>query len=133
MAESKAQKVASAWKSKKQRHDEDDLKGQAIPANVQEAILDVEAHSHDLAERVALAEQLWATQPEHELALEPGEHRQTTWAQRFELVDGEIVEITKESHDSPVTLTYRPDLAGSDAVDPASALQARLQDHSGEE
>lgn len=127
MAESKAAKVASAWNSRKQRHEEDDLKGQGIPANVQEAILDVEAHSHSIAERVALAEELHETEPTHELALEPGGHRQTSWAQRFEEVDGEIVEIVKESFDAPVKVIYRPDLKAAGQVDPASALQSMLQ------
>jgi hypothetical protein len=127
MAETKAAKLASAWSSKKHRHEEDDLKGQGLPKNVQDAILDVEFHSHDIAERVALCEQLWETDPTHELALEPGNHPQTTWAQRFEFVDGEIVEITKESHDSPVKLVYRPDLVGDSEIDPASELQRRLQ------
>lgn len=128
MAESKAAKVAAGWSSKKHRHEEDDLKGQGLPKNVQDAILDVEFHSHDVAERVALAEQLFEANPEHELALEPGNHNQTSFAQRYEEVDGEIVEITKESHDSPLTIVHRPDLTLPDEVDPASALQARLQD-----
>lgn len=129
MAAATAESVASAWSSRKQRHSEDDLKGQGIPKNVQEAILDVEFYSHDIAERVALCEQLWATDPTHELALEPGNHPQTTWAQRFEEVGDEVVEITKESYDSPVKVIYRPDLKAGSEVDPASALQARLQDH----
>jgi hypothetical protein len=120
-----AAEIAKGWTSRKVRHEEDDLKGLGLPKNVQEAILDVEACSHDLAERIVLAEQLWAEHPEHDLALEPGGHRQTTWAQRFEEVGGDIVEIVKESHDSPVRLIARDDLHA--AADPASALQARLR------
>lgn len=128
MAAASAEALAKSWSSRKQRHDEDDLKGQGIPKNVQDAILDVERLSNDIAERVALAEQLYETNPEHELALEPGNHPQTTWAQRFEYVGGEVVEIVKESADAPVKVVYRPDLTTADQVDPASALQARLQD-----
>jgi hypothetical protein len=122
-----AEKIAADWSSRKQRHDEDDLKGLGLPKHVQDAILDVEHWSHDIAERVALAEGLWETEPDHELALEPGRHPQTTWAQRFEEVGGQVVEITKESYDSPVKLKYRPDLKARDEVDPRSALEARLQ------
>lgn len=126
---SSAAKLAADWKSKKARHEEDDLKGQGIPLNVQEAILDVEKHSHGIAERVALAERLWATNPNHELALEPGNHPQTTWAQRYELVDGDVLEIVKDSASSPVKLIHRPELSAAGQVDPASKLQGLLQSH----
>jgi hypothetical protein len=122
-----AAEIARGWTSKKLRHEEDDLKGQSLPKNVQEAILDVEAHSHDIAERVALAEQLFEENPHDPLALEPGNHPQTTWAQRFEEVGGEIIEITKLSHEQPVKLTHRPDLHAAESPDPASALRARLR------
>lgn len=122
-----AAEVAKGWTSKKLRHEEDDLKGHGLPKNVQDAILEVEGASHDIAERVALAEQLFEENPNDPLALEPGNHPQTTWAQRFEEVGGEIIEITKESHDQPVTLTYRPDLHAADSADPASALRAKLR------
>jgi hypothetical protein len=127
MAAATAESIAKNWSSRKQRHDEDDLKGLGLPLNVQQAILDVENHSHDLAERVAWAEELHAVQPDHELALEPGAHGQSTRAYRFEEVGGEIVEVRKDSHDSPVKLIHRPDLTPPDAVDPLAALQSRLQ------
>lgn len=129
MTATTASKLAADWSSRKQLHAEDDLKGMGLPLHVREAILDVEANSKSIADRVALAEELWATQPDHELALEPGNHPQTTWAQRFELVGGEVLEITKDSYDSPVKLTVRPDLKAGDQVDPAAALQAHFQSH----
>jgi hypothetical protein len=122
---SKAASAAEGFSSRKQRHEKDDLKG--LPAVVQEAILAVEDASWDIHERTQLAEELHGEQPEHPLALEPGEHAQTSWAQRFEIVDGEVVEIVKESADSPVKVIHRPDLKGGAAVDPGSALEARLQ------
>lgn len=125
MAESKAAKVASGWNSRKQRHERADLKD--LPKKLQDAILSVEEASHDIAERVELAEELWETDPDHELALDPDSHPQTSWAQRFEFIDGECIEITKESAESPVTLTYRPDLVDASEVDPRSALESRLQ------
>jgi hypothetical protein len=126
MAESKAARLASGFSSDTERIEESDLKGQRLPENVQAAILDVEAASHSIQENVELAEKLWADNPEHPLALEPGEHSQTSWAQRFEVVDGEVVEILKESADSPVQVIYRPDLKPVTEVDAASALEARL-------
>jgi hypothetical protein len=122
-----AEKIAAGWSSRKQRHEEDDLKGFGLPKHVQEAILDVEANSHRIATNVARAEALWEAQPDHPLALEPGNHPQTTWAQRFEEVDGEIVEILKESHDTPVKLIYRPDLTPPGAEDPLAALEASFR------
>lgn len=122
MAQSKASKAAE-FSTRKQRVEEDDLAG--LPESVKAGILAVEEASWDIHERVQLAEELWDTQPDSELALEPGNHAQTSWAQHFALVDGEIVEITKESATTPVTLTYRPELKPSG--DPLSALQARMQ------
>lgn len=120
-----AESVAKSWTSRKAAPEKDDLKG--LPANVQEAVLAVVAASVDLGERVALAEELHGVDPTHELALDPESHTQSTRAYRFEEVGEEIVEIRKESHDAPVTITYRPELAPPDYVDPLSALQARLQ------
>jgi hypothetical protein len=125
MAASAAEKLAAAWTTRKERVGEADVGG--LPDNVAEAVLAVEEASWAVHENVQLAEQLWAENPEHVLALEPDNHPQTSWAQRYEIVDGEAVEITKESATSPVTITYRPDLKVGEAVDPASALQARLQ------
>lgn len=125
MAESKASKLASGYRSQKQAPEATDLKG--LPAHVQEAVLDVVKHSVDLGERVALAEELHEYEPDHELALDPESHTQSTQAYRFEVVDGEVVEIRKDSHDSPVQIIYRPDLTPSDEIDPLAELQARLQ------
>jgi hypothetical protein len=86
----------------------------------------VEANSWSIQENIDLAEKLWEDNPEHPLALEPGEHPQTTWAQRFEVVDGEVIEILKESSDAPVQVIHRPDLKPVTEVDAASALEARL-------
>ena len=122
--QSKASKAAD-FKSRKLRHTEADLKG--LPENVQVAILDVERVSHDIAERVEFAEQVYDLDPEHPLALEPGNHPQTSWAQRYEVVDGEVLEITKESSDSPVTIVVRDDMFADEDVDPLSALESRLQ------
>lgn len=125
---SKAETVAGSFKSRKVRHELDDLKGLGLPKHVQDAILDVEYHSHLIEERVAAAEALFERQPEHPLALDPESHAQTSWAQRFEEVDGEIVEITKESADSPVKVVYRPDLVAGEQVDPAAFLEASFRD-----
>ncbi len=110
MAESKAEKLASSWEGKPY-HDEADLKG--LPANVREAVLDVQATSKDLGERVARGHELHARSSGHPLALDP-EHEQPTRAYRFEEVGGEIVEVRKESADGDVTITYRPDLKPAD-------------------
>lgn len=127
MAESRAAKIAKDWSSRKQRHETDDLKGSGLPEKVQAAILAVEDASWDIHERVELAEQIHESNPDHPLALEPGKHLQTTWAQQFEFVGGEVLEITKESATSPVTIKVRDDLHGGEDVDPVSALEARLQ------
>jgi hypothetical protein len=125
VAESKASKLASGYTSKKVAPSADDLKG--MPANVQEAVLDVVRASVDLGERVALAEEVHAVSPEHELALDPETHDQSTRAYRFEVVDDEIVEIRKDSHDAPVQIIYHPEMTLADEIDPLAELTARLQ------
>lgn len=125
MAESKAAKLASSYTGKKIAPEAADLKG--LPAHVQEAVLDVVRHSVDLGERVAQAEAGYADNPDHPLALEPGKHTQSTQAYRFEYIDGEVIEIRKDSHDAPVQIIHRPDLTTADEVDPLAVLQARLQ------
>lgn len=124
MAESKAAKLASGWSSKKARNEEADLKG--LPKNVQEGILSVEESSHNIAEQVGWAEQLYASAPDDEFSLEPGNHPQTSWAMRYEIVDGEVIQILKEDADEPTQLIHRPDLVLGEDVDPASALAARF-------
>lgn len=127
MSESAAAKLAAGYTSRKVNPEAEDLKGSGLPAKVQEAVLDVVKYSVDLGERVAFAEKLHASAPDDELALEPGNHGQSTQAYRFEEVGGEIVEIRKDSHDAPVQIIHRPDLTPPDEVDPRAALQARLQ------
>jgi hypothetical protein len=97
-----------------------------LPQHVQDAIVDVEATVKNLDRRVKLAEALHGQDPDHPLALEPGNHPQTTAAYRFEDVDGEIVEIRKETAGGKVKLIYRPDLTPGEKVDPAAALEAML-------
>lgn len=124
---SKAENIARNWTTRKTAPGDDDLKG--LPRHVQEAISDVVATSLDLGKRVELAEQLWddalGDGEQHPLALEPG-HSQSSRAYRFEEVDGEIIEIRKESHDAPVQIIHRPELVPASDVDPLSALEARL-------
>lgn len=120
---SKAAQVAANW-APKVRPSDDDL--DTLPKNVAEGVRAVVAASVDIDERVKLCEALWKENPGHELALEPGNHPQTSWAQRFEEVGGEIVEIVKESAGSRVQIIYRPRAKLANQIDPAAALQARL-------
>lgn len=115
----RAEDIADAWTG-----NEDDLGD--LPENVAEAVQSVKAACEDLEERVAMAEALWEEQPQHPLALEPGEHNQITTAYRYEEVDGEILEIRKENGDTPTEIIYRPELRPPTKVDPLSALEARL-------
>lgn len=102
-----------------------DAKG--LPRHVQEAIADVEAHVENLDRRVRLAEELHAIDPTHPLALEPEKHGQSTAAYRYEEVDGEIVEIRKDSARAKTRIIHRPGLVAMGKEDPASALEAMLR------
>lgn len=124
MAESQAAKIASSWKSRKKQHEREDLKG--LPKAVQDVVLEVEFWSHDIDRRVTLAEQIWEKDPSHPLALEPGNHPQTSWAQAFVEVGGECLIVTKESAEEPVVLEYAPHLTVGGQVDPAAELARAL-------
>ena len=117
MSQSKASKIAAAFTG--------DPKG--LPRHLQRAIVDVDGMSQLIARRVELAEALHAERPDHDLALEPGSHDQVPLAYRYEEVEGEIIEVRKETPRSRVRLIYRPDLRPAAKPDPALELETLLR------
>jgi hypothetical protein len=105
MAEASAAKVAEAFQAKGEKA--------SLPKNVQEAIEDVKYHSErqDLLLDAAL-EREEITQEEYD------DHPRRAY--RYEVVGGEVVEISMNGKDAELTVEHRTDMAPGGEVDLAS-------------